>query len=298
MQTPPYNLPSTMKKLLILTPLLVLLLACGRFGNEDQKEGQAQRIVCIAKQYNEIIYALGAQEHLVAVDVSSTYPPEIKKLPTVGYHRALSAEGIISMQPTLIIHDNNVGPEHVMQQMEQLKIPMKTFSKAKDLDETKALMKEMGSYFHKEKEADSLCQKLDRDMQQALQGPVPKDTPTVVIIHYGRANNVYLTMTKKSQAAQMIQWAGGKIVTDGDKGMQNLSAEVVAASDPDIVLLTDFGYDRLGVPEKIKELPGVATTKAAKNNRIYRVEEHDMVYFGPRTGENVLRLKKLLQPNE
>ena len=73
-----------------------------------------------------------------------------------------------------------------------------------------------------------------------------------------------------------------------------MSAEVVAASDPDVILLTDFGYDKLGSPEKIKELPGVAGTKAAMNNRIYRVEEHDLVYLGPRTGQNTLMLQQLI----
>jgi iron complex transport system substrate-binding protein len=101
-------------------------------------------------------------------------------------------------------------------------------------------------------------------------------------------------MTQKSVAAQLIRWAGGKIAVSDERGMKQLSAEVVAAANPDVILLTDFGYDRLGSPQKIKELPGVAGTNAAKNNRIYRVEEHDLVYLGPRTGKNTLMLQKLI----
>ena len=96
----------------------------------------------------------------------------------------------------------------------------------------------------------------------------------------------------------MIEWAGGQMAVEADKGMKQLSAEVVAASDPDVILLTDFGYDRLGSLEKIKELPGISGTKAAKANRIDGVEEHDLVYLGPRTGENVLLLQKLIHQNE
>ncbi len=288
-----------MKQLILPVIVLLSFCSCGRFGNEAKTEGKQERIVCIAKQYNEIIYALGAQDNLVAVDVSSTFPSEIKGLPTVGYHRALSAEGMIAAQPTLIIHDNNVGPDHVMSQMEKLQIPMKTFSKAKDIDETKTLIKEIGTYFHKEIQADSLCRKIDSDLKAALKNEKPVvDTPNVVIIHYGRASNVYLVMTKLSNAAQLVTWAGGRIPITGEKGMQNISAEIIADANPDIILLTDFGYDRLGTPEKIKELPGIATTKAAKNNKIYRFEEHDLVYFGPRTGENVLKMKKLIQSDE
>jgi iron complex transport system substrate-binding protein len=285
-----------MKHIIAILMLALSMAGCGRFGNKKDQTGDEERIVCIAKQYNEIIYALGAQKNLVAVDISSTYPPEIKKLPTVGYHRALTAEGLLAAQPTLIMHDNNIGPEHVLKQIEDLNIPMKVFkSKGDDLQSTYALMREMGAYFHKEKQADSLCRKLENDMNAAVeQGKKYASKPRVLIIHFGQASNIYLVMTQNSTAAKMIRWAGGEMAVTGEKGMKQLSAEVVAASNPDVILLTDFGYDRLGSKDKIGELPGIEGTNAFKNNRIYRVEEHDMVYIGPRTGVNVMRLQELI----
>lgn len=285
-----------MKNLFKIAIACLLLSGCGRFGNKDTNAPQGNRIVCIAKQYSEIIFALGAQKDIVAVDISSTYPPEIKKLPTVGYHRALSAEGILAAKPDLILHDNNIGPEHVVKQLEDLKIPMKVFTnKGNTIDSTKMLIREMGAYFDKEAIADSLCNKLDADIAMALEAAKQyKDTVKVLVIHFGQASNIYLVMTQKSTAAKLINWAGGKMSVVDEKGMKQLSAEVVAASDPDVILLTDFGYDRLGTPEKIMELPGISGTTAAKNNRIYRVEEHDMVYLGPRTGQTILMLQKLI----
>src|SRR6202158_2592557 len=148
-----------MSRYLVLASTALLLSGC-RFKNEDKKEHQ-ERIVCLSKQYSEILFALGATRDLVAVDLSSTYPPEIKSLPTVGYHRALGVEGIVSVKPTLIIHDNNIGPEHVMRQLEQLKIPMKVFeTKGVDIPSTKALISEMGRYFHQEARAEALNRKL------------------------------------------------------------------------------------------------------------------------------------------
>lgn len=284
-----------MKKLITYTVLAFTLASCGRFGNKDNGRHD-QRIVSLAKQYNEIIFSLGAQKDIVAVDISSTYPPAIKKLPTVGYHRALSAEAIIANNPTLIIHDNNIGPEHVVKQLKDLNIPVKTFADSiVTIAQTISLIKEIGSYFHKEKEADSLSAILDAQMHTALeQAKQYKDTPKVVVIHFGQAMNIYMALTKKSNAARMIQWAGGAMPIDGPKGMQPLSPEIIAQADPDVILLTDYGYDRLGSIDKVKELPGIAGTKAALNNRIYRVEEHDMIYLGPRTGTNVLAFQKLI----
>lgn len=289
-----------MKKILIIIPILLLFYACGRFSNEDKKEENEERIVCISKQYSEIIYALHAEENIVAVDVSSTYPQEIKELPTIGYHRALSAEAILAMKPTLILEDNNIGPEHVVTQLKDLKIPMKQFGHYENtIAGTDSLITEMGHYFNKEEKAAELVKTLHADMEEVLQNTNSfPDNPKVLVIHFGQASNIYLVMTQSSTAGTFINWAGGTMAVNGERGMTQLSPEIVAKSDPDVILLTDFGYDRLGSTEQIAELPGVATTRAFKNGRIYRVEEHDMVYMGPRTGKNVLKLQQLIHQDE
>jgi iron complex transport system substrate-binding protein len=277
----------------------VALAGCGRFGNADAKADHARRIVSTSKQHTEILYALGADSDLVAVDVSSVYPPATRKLPTVGYHRALSLEGMLSARPTLILTGGagNMGPEPVVRQLEALKIPMKDFAaKGTDVESTKALFREMGAYFHRERQADSLSAKLDADLARATAAArQAADTPSVVVIHYGRAMNVYLTILGRSVAGQMVRWAGGRMALDDSGGMRQLtSPEIVAKADPDVILLTDFGYDRLAGRQDVLALPGVAATKAARTGRIYRVEENDIVYLGPRTGENVDKLRLLL----
>ncbi|GAC1344546.1 MAG: hemin ABC transporter substrate-binding protein [Myxococcales bacterium] len=281
-----------------LAACLIVLAGC-RFANTETG-ARAQRLVSLSKQYSEIIYALGAEKDLVAVDLSSTYPPQIKSLPTVGYHRALSAEGILSVKPTLLLHDNEVGPEHVLRQLEQLKIPMKVFdAKGVDVPSTQRLIAEMGAYFHREDRAKILNQKLEADLARARAAAAPAKKPKVLVIHFGRAMNVYLAMTRASTAGRMIEWAGGEMAVAGERGMVQLSPEVVAQSDPDVLLLTDFGYDRLGAREEIgSALPGVGTTRAVRTGRVYRVEEHDLVYIGPRTGENVLKLQELIHAGD
>lgn len=291
-----------MKRNLIVAvvALCALSAGCGRFGQKEAKP-EAQRIVCIGQQYNEFIYALGAQQTLVGVDYSSTYPPEIKKLPTVGYHRALSAEGILSLHPTLIIEDNNIGPDTLVRRLQQLGIPMKTFTAKDDsIAGAKALLREMGAYFHKEQRAEELCARIDRQMAAAAESVKQyKDHPRVAVIHFGRASNVYLVVGNggagdAGSAGQMVQWAGGRMAIQ-KKGMQRMaSPEVVAQSNPDVILMTEYGFDRLGSADAAKTLPGVAETAAGRTNRIYRVSEHELMYYGPDTGENVLKLARLI----
>src|SRR2546423_6328183 len=146
-----------MKRILLavlLPAALFSVVSCGRFSN-PANDAKAERLVVISQVYNEIIWALGAQDRVVGVDFSSTYPPDVKKVQTVGYHRALSAEGILSLHPTAIIHDNNVGPPQVVEQLKSLNVPMKTFiAKNDSVEGTKALIREMGAYFHREARAE------------------------------------------------------------------------------------------------------------------------------------------------
>lgn len=73
------------------------------------------------------------------------------------------------------------------------------------------------------------------------------------------------------------------------------SPEIVAQANPDVILVTDYGFDRAGGSlDQIKALPGVATSNAAKNNRIYRIEENELLYFGPRTGENIEKVAAVI----
>ena len=293
-----------MKKTFVLGGLLIALIAasgCGRFDNAPAN-GTDERYVVISPIYNEIIWALGAQDRVVGVDLSSTYPPAIKDVQTVGYHRALSAEGILSLHPTAVIHDNNIGPPQVVEQIQQLGLPMKTFTaKNNSIDGTKALMREMGAFFHKEDRAEELCRNLDSQYASSIEKAKQfTESPRIAVIHFGRASNVYLVVGKGGEgdggaASQMIEWAGGQMAVDA-KGMQRMaSPELIAQANPDIILVTDFGYDRLGGPvDEIKALPGVATSNAAKNNRIYRIEENQLMYFGPRTGENIEKVAAII----
>ncbi|HEX8708770.1 MAG TPA: ABC transporter substrate-binding protein [Pyrinomonadaceae bacterium] len=293
-----------MKRILLLAVLsavLVPAISCGRFSN-PANEAKAERLVVISQIYNEIIWALGAEEHVVGVDYSSTYPPDVKKVQTVGYHRALSAEGILSLHPTAIIHDNNIGPPQVVEQLQSMNIPLKTFAAKNDsVEGTKALIREMGAYFHKEDRAEELCRTLDARTAAALERVRQfTDHPRVAVIHFGRASNVYLVVGRGAggdggAAGRMIEWAGGEMAVDA-AGMQRMaSPELIARANPDVILVTDFGYDRLeGSLDQIKALPGVATSNAAKNNRIYRIEENVLMYFGPRSGENIEKVAAII----
>lgn len=291
-----------MRKIIVICLSASIFLAgCGRFGNKEAEGKKNMRIVCLSKHLTEMIFALEEGHNIVACDLSSTYPDSAKLLKTVGYHRALSPESIIAMEPDLVIHSNDIGPETVLPQLEKVGLNIKAFGGANTIDSAKLLLKELGVFFHKELKADSIISKMDADIATAaekLKSLNINDTPSVMIIHFGRANNVYFVMSGRGRVGDMlINLAGGKAAKYDAKGARQISAEAVAEANPDIIIATDFGYDQMGGMDKfITDVPGVSLTNAAKNKRIIRFEEHDLVYFGPRTGENIIKLMNLIHP--
>lgn len=283
-----------MKKLIFITLIAVVVAAGCRFGNRYKNTGK-DRIVCVSKQMTEFMFALGLGNKIVGVDLTSTYPPEAQKLTTVGYHRHLSAEGIISLEPTLVIHQGDVAPPTVMPQVAQVGIPIKVYPAGSTLDSAKIVLKMVAHDYGADSVADRLNRQLDADLARA--DSIVKNYPNrprVLIIHFGQQRNQYFVMGTRGTADAMIKLAGGINAAD-TSSFRDLSPEVIAREQPDVILATDFGYDKIGgTNEKFMQLPGIALTPAAKNNRIYRIEEHDLVYFGPRSGQNIVKMAELI----
>ena len=286
-----------MRRLALVSALGLAALAAGCSGRGAGSS--ATRVVAVSKQINEFLYDIGAESVLVARDLTSIYPPQITKLPSVGYHRALSAEGIISMKPTLLLSDGNVGPEPVLDQVRKVGIPVQTLKPGDTMDSAQALLATLGKQFHREHAADSVLgawragmDSLWRDTSRWSTPPRPR----VLIIHFGQIRNDYLALKRGGPADAMLHWAGAENAVDSVGGMARLTPELIARAAPDIIVATDVGFDRYGSAEKFKTLPGVALTPAGQHGRIYRVDEQEIMYYGPRTPAVVRRLAALFHP--
>ncbi len=101
-------------------PALMLVALCAQGADPA---AIPQRLVSTDAAATEILLLLGAAERLVAVD-SSSEPPAGRELPRLGYHRALSAEGLIALAPDLVIGSQHMGPPHVLDSLARADIPV------------------------------------------------------------------------------------------------------------------------------------------------------------------------------
>jgi iron complex transport system substrate-binding protein len=275
--------------------LALVALGCNRDATTSKR---AERVVSVSKQINEFMFDIGAEGVIVGRDLTSIYPPAIKSLPSVGYHRALSAEGITSLKPTLFLTDGNVGPESVLDQLKKVGIPIVTLNPGKSEHSAQALMIQLGKRFNREHAADSVVSAWKSGMAEVRSDSSAfAGTPVrVLIMHFGQLNNSYLGIASGSPADVMLHLAGGVNAIDSVGRMTRLTPELITKTKPDVIIATDVGFDRLGSADKFASLPGVSLTPAGRAKRIYRVDETEVMYFGPRTPATIRKLREILHP--
>ncbi|AGF75574.1 heme/hemin ABC transporter substrate-binding protein [Bartonella vinsonii] len=242
------------------------------------------RIVSIGSSLTEIVYALGAQDQLVARDSTSIYPQEALKLPVLGYMRALSPEGVLSLAPEGILLVEGSGPPSTIEILKKTSIPIvivpEDFSRENVIEKIRLV----GKALHREAEAATLIKKISRDFvdNDALLAKVTK--PKRVLFIFSVQNGRVMASGTGTAADGMIKLSGGINAITDYKGYKLLNGEALLKSNPDVILLVKHGGKSANL-EKILAIPAIQATNAAKNHAIKQMDTMYLLGFGPRTAD-------------
>src|SRR5690554_3112505 len=97
--------------------LIMLLVMHSSAGSAVAAEPAVQRVISAGGSISEWLVAVGGEAHLVGVDTTSLHPARLQDLPSVGYQRQLAAEGVLTLQPQLLIGSAEMGPPPVLEQL-------------------------------------------------------------------------------------------------------------------------------------------------------------------------------------
>lgn len=263
----------------LVAPLAALLLATPVLAEP------AQRIVSLGGSVTEIAVALGAGDRLIARDSTSNFPPEILDLPDVGYIRALSPEGVLSLGPDLIISEAGAGPAEAVTVLKAAGVPFvqmpgepsadgilaKIDAVARALD-----LPEAGVRLHDEIAAGLAAVRASAAAQTERQKVM-----FIISLQNGRAN----VGGEGTSADGIIALAGGLNAATGFKGYKQMTDEAILDADPDVILMMNREGDLEVVNKDVLEHPALGATRAAREGRILRMDGMKILGFGPRTPE-------------
>jgi iron complex transport system substrate-binding protein len=177
-------------------------------------------------------------------------------------------------------------------------VPIVTMDPGESLEGSEQLLTRLGTYFGREQQAATALATWKSGMEKTIADAKARAghaAPKVLMIHFGLIGNSYLGMAPHGPGEQILEWAGGQNAIAGNGNLTRLTPEMIAAAAPDIVIATDYGFDRYGSAEKFAQMPGINLTPAGRNLRIYRIEETEVMYFGPRTPAAVAKIAHWLR---
>lgn len=254
-----------------------------------------ERIISAGSAVTELILALHAEQSLVAVDVTSQLP-EGQPLPKIGYHRRLSAEGLLALSPTKLIGSDEMGPAPVLQQLKSTGVDIEVVNTQANVDGLKARIDQIAAILNKPQEAQQLKSLVDQQVQslKANQPTVQKKKVLFLLIHEGRAANVAGTDTTPDAIISLA----GAINPAADKitAYKPLSSESMVEMQPDVILVSGRSFEKLGGPDAIiKMMPLLAATPAGQNKQIMAIDGAALVGgLGLKSLAEAKRLNQLL----
>ena len=244
----------------------------------------ATRVVCLGGTVTEIVYALGAGNRLVGVDLSSRYPDDASRLPQVGYYRDFSIEGVASLRPDLVLASEHAGPRQALDSLDRLGVPVVRVPGRASIDSLALAISTVARSLGLQTAGEALIASV-RDKL----GPVPAGRPPTVLVvssHTGRLQGA----GGDTSAGELVRLAGGSNLLEHQAGYRPIPAESVAALAPEVIVTTRLSIGPEGIAGFARQ-PGIATTPAARDGRIHAVDDLLLLGFGPRVPEAVALLR-------
>ncbi|WP_186367466.1 heme/hemin ABC transporter substrate-binding protein [Yersinia aldovae] len=247
----------------------------------------SQRIITLGSDISEITYALGVGGNIVARDSASQHPVELKTLPDVGYLRHLNAEGILALQPTLVLCRAQASSSIALKQLTDYGVNV-IFIPADTSPQTVInKIHLIATAVNKPEKG----QQLINDYQQQLASIVSTPLPVKALFIISHAGLPPLAAGKGTAADTLFRLSGLDNSMQTFSGYRPLSQEGIIASAPDLLIVTSHSIKSVGGVDNIWRLPGVVLTPAGKKQRLLVLDDQALLGFGLQTPQVLKQLR-------
>ena len=240
----------------------------------------ASRVVVLANGVAEIMQSLNAQSIIVGRDISST-EKSLEGIPIVSSGHQVLPEKVIALKPDLVLIDASTGPRSAIETIKSAGISVIETPESWSFKELPIKVRAVGRAIGAQEQAEQLIQEL----YTSLEISSLKSSPRVAFLYLRGTSSIYLIGGQGSGADSLLQAIGAIDVgaQSLDRPFNTLTAESLAALNPDVILVMSKGLESVGGVQGLLKLPGVAQTNAGKNSAVIDVDDSLLLSFGPRT---------------
>lgn len=280
----------------VSTPTLFPLHAARSDGKDLVIDAPVKRIVSLSPGATEILFAIGAQDTIAAVDKNANYPPEAAALSGRVDAYEPNVEAIAEFEPDLVIVASNI--DGIVEALDRLSIPVLFIDIDKDvktIDDVFGQIALLGRMTDHQQEASDLLVKLGtrmRDVLDRTQELAAREQPSVY--HeldaelYSASEQTFIGNLYTMLRAQNIAGSGGGVA------YPQLTQEAIIQANPDVIILADEAF---GVSvDSVKARPGWDAIAAVENDRVYAIDPDIISRPGPRIVDALEQLARALYP--
>jgi heme transport system substrate-binding protein len=267
-------------------------------GGRSVRVADASRILCIGGDVTEIAYALGAGDRVVAVDTTSQYPPQaLKEKVSVGYMRALSSEGVISVGATLVLASERAGPPEVVKTLKASSVPYVEVPDAFSVEGLVRKIRLVAQAIGTEAEGDRIARNVMADFAAlaTLRGKIGRPVRALFVL--GVQNGRIMVGGRSTSADAVLELAGARNAAADINGFRPVGDEAVVEMAPEVIV----GMRRTSESDahdlsQLFALKGMQSTPAGAARRIVIMDGAYLLGFGPRAPDAARDLMRALYP--
>lgn len=238
-----------------------------------------ERIVSLSATATEVLYAIGAQDQLVAVDNYSNYPQEAADFATKIDAFEPSVEAISKLEPTVVLLAYDPGD--LQKQLEKLGIKVWIGSAAATLDDSYVQITELGDLTGTAEAAAALVDKMKTDIKDVVTNIELPDAP---VSYYYELDNTFYSLTSNTFIGQLMsQFMLQNIADNAEAGNDypQLSQESIISSNPKIIFLADTKCCKQNAAA-LADRAGWKTIDAVKDGNVVELDDDIASRWGPR----------------
>jgi iron complex transport system substrate-binding protein len=266
-------------------------------GGRSVRIADASRVLCIGGDVTEIVYALGAGGRVAAVDTTSQYPPQALKAKKVGYMRALSSEGVISVGATVILASEGAGPPEVVKTLKATSVPYVEVPSDYSADGIVRKIRLVARAVGAAAEGERMARQVAAGFAELAALRARIDRPVRALFVLGVQNGRLLIGGKGTSADAILALAGAENVAAGVRGFRPVADEAVVELAPEaIVGMQGSGDNAAHDLSRLLALKGVQSTPAGAAGRVIAMDGLYLLGFGPRTADAARDLMRALYP--
>lgn len=259
-------------------------------GRRVQLPLHIDRIVSLAPNLTEIVYAVGAGGRLVGDTEYCDYPQEAKSVAKIGDTMHPSIERIIALKPQLVLVSTASQLEAFTKQLDEQKIAVYV-TNPRSLDEVFRSIGTLGDFFGTHEQAEKLVADL-RKRSETVEAIVKQAKPLKVF--YQVSGEPLYTIGREAYLTDLVRRAGGVSVTaDVPGAFPRFSDEAALAARPEAIILPSGGS--MGTANSTPAA-ALKNSPAVLNNRVYKINDDHLSRPGPRLVDGLEEMARALHP--